>query len=252
MSILRKLIDSEELGIDTKTLVLAACFGHKGHRQRTPGDCRQFLKYYTQEARRVAYGRKKGTYPIPNFDQMTHEDIFQVIQDLVQKRNQTRLRVLQDAGYKHPLSPWSSGHAYRIIDLTIRMWLMLDVRDVGFDACQPSREPHTLEWEDEESLDDLIFSAFPRSDTELSLKESRLEPSFTAHYMVDICGLHIRWSKSLHNHRLERRSKVLWIFPYTDFFLSHLKAGGQNTSSWVGLSSALFGVLTSPPTYVSF
>jgi len=41
--------------------------------------------------------------------------------------------------------------------------------------------------------------------------------------MVHICGLGLKWSESLEDHlRLDRRGKVLWVFPYKAFLNGHL------------------------------
>lgn len=234
----QSILQSGDLDDETRTKVLNICFGKGTHSQMTParGAFRKFMDHYTLEPKHLTYGRRQGSYPISSLSHITHQDITEVIEILFKKKDQTRLQILQDTTGPELSSVWRSqsvGDKYRIMDLAVRMWLMLNVRDDGLNTIiHPFWGPDNLEWNNAESLDDLITTAFPRSDVELDLKESRLEPGFTAHYLVDVCGLSIRWTKSLHNHlRLDGRSKVLLVFPFTDFLLGHLEAGGKKRFS---------------------
>lgn len=239
MSSPQKIVDPEDLDIATKARVLTACFGIGPTSGRKP-DFRKFTDHYAQEPKSLVFARMQGAYPISSLSQITHDDIFGTIGLLSRSKHQIRLHILQlleQAGNDGLWRSQNTGDACRILDLTVRMWLMLNVRDEGLNAIiDPRWGPDALQWDGQKSLDDLITTTFPRSEAKLGLKESRLEPGFTAHYLVNVCGLEIRWTKSLHNHlRLDRRYKLLWIFPYTDFLVGHLEAGGQKASLCVAL-----------------
>lgn len=234
MSLSQILIHSEDLNDEAKAKVLAVCFGDAPDSTRTPPrrTFRKFMDHYILEPKYLTFACRPGSYPISSLSGITHEDLCEVITILSQSKSQTRLQILQDGTYGGFWRSQSVGDKDRILDLAVRMWLMLNVQDIGLNTIiHPLWGPDNLAWDDPESLIDLITSAFPRSEIELNFRESRLDPGFTAQYLVDICGLDIRWTKSLHNHlRLDRRSKVLLIFPYTDFLLGHLAAGGRKVS----------------------
>jgi hypothetical protein len=98
----------------------------------------------------------------------------------------------------------------RSIDITLRLWLQVNIRDDDSGLGGPK-----VRWDETTTLTEFITSLFPVADWELGAKERRLDPYFTGANMVGVCGLKIAWTNSLEDHlRLERREKVLWVFPY--------------------------------------
>ncbi|KAK8112657.1 hypothetical protein PG984_013183 [Apiospora sp. TS-2023a] len=119
------------------------------------------------------------------------------------------------------------------IDLTVRLWLMVNVRS----QTSLHRMPQKLSvaWDNSASLTDLVGSLFQPSRQPLDPSRSRLVPLFTAWSMSQLCGLQIRWTDSLEDHlRLDLRAKELWIFPFKVFLLKHMEMqekGGENKCS---------------------
>jgi hypothetical protein len=101
----------------------------------------------------------------------------------------------------------------RSIDLTLRLWLTLNVREPAYKLQTP--QTPVLQWDDSTALSSFVASQFPKARWHLDVRASRLDPYFTAVNMVRICGLKIEWTDSLEDHlRLDRRQKVLRIYPH--------------------------------------
>lgn len=214
---LARLLQAGNLDADTRTEVLRSYFGTQ--HQRPARYFSDFIVYYTEEPRKLQTGLTKSDWPIPNLDQKTHRDILTIATLLRDNRDEKRPVIRQKLFHHHHRQiERSMDH---LCDLTIRMWLMINVLDDEIDLVDDDapRKP----WREDQTLEDLIKSLFARTKVELNLKESRLDPHFTASNLVKLCGLRLEWTRCLANHlRLDRRKKVLWVFSYKAFLQGHL------------------------------
>lgn len=223
---LTRILQPNNLDIATQTEVLRSYFGTKY--QRPSRYFSSFIAYYAEEPRKLQTGLTRSDWPIPNLDETTHGDILGITTTLRENRDQKRQVVRQilklDQTYHNERS------IDHLCDLSIRMWLMINVLDADIDLVddEAPRKP----WLEYQSLDDLIKSLFPQSRIDLNLKESRLDPYFTATNLEKICGLRLEWTQCLANHlRLDRRKKVLWVFPHKEFLQGHLDYESDEVSN---------------------
>jgi hypothetical protein len=222
---LTRILQANSLDLNTQSEVLRSHFGTKY--QRPSRYFSSFIAYYAEEPRKLQTGLTRSDWPIPDLDEKTHRDILDVTTTLRGNRDQKRpvVRQLLNRNHEHQ-NERSMDH---FCDLAIRMWLMINVLDADIDLVddEAPRKP----WQEYDSLDDLIKSLFPQSKIELDLKESRLDPYFTATNLDKICGLRLEWTRCLANHlRLDRRKKVLWVFPYKTFLQGHLDYESDDVS----------------------
>lgn len=204
------------LGTVTQNEVLRSYFGT--NHQRPAGYFSDFMAYYTEEPGKLQTGLIQSQLPIIDLDAKTHRDILDITTILRENRGQKRpviRQILND--HQQQQDDRSLDH---LCDLAVRMWLMINVLAPEVElVVETPRKP----WIEGKSLDDLIQSLFPQSKTVLGLKESRLDPHFTAINLKRICGLRLEWTECLANHlRLDRRKKVLWVFPFKAFLQGHL------------------------------
>lgn len=214
---LARLLQANGLDSATQTEVLRSYFGTK--QQRSARYFSDFVAYYAEEPRKLQTGLTQSDWPVPNLDEKTHGDILAITTILRDHRDQKRPFIRQKL--KKCRIHQEERSIDHLCDLTVRMWLMINVLDDQVELVDDDapRKP----WLEDESLDDLIKSLFRRSGIELGLKESRLDPHFTATNLVKICGLRLEWTRCLANHlRLDRRKKVLWVFPCKSFLQGHL------------------------------
>lgn len=214
---LARLLQANGLDAATQTEVLRAYFGTK--HQRPPRYFSDFVAYYAEEPRKLQTGLTRSDWPIPSLNEKTHRDILGITTILKDNKDQKRpiIRQMLNSQQKHE----SQSSLDHLCDLAVRMWLMINVLDAEISLVddEAPRKP----WLEQQSLHDLIKSLFPQSNIKLDLKESRIDPNFTAANLEKICGLRLEWTRCLANHlRLDRRKKVLWIFPYKAFLQGHL------------------------------
>lgn len=181
-----------------------------------------YFDFYNKELRRLRVGIKPL---VASLDTKTHRDLMHIRSIIFSLR--TEARSVVRARLRLHLTTDDDLSLDRIADLTIRLWLMINVRD---DSLSMSlwRPQQSARWDEPDSMDTFIARQFPTSSTKPELKQSRLEVTFTVAYMVRTCKLQVRWTDDLVNHlRLDRKpgSKELSIFPHKAFLVAHLKNG---------------------------
>ncbi|TPX12896.1 uncharacterized protein E0L32_006776 [Thyridium curvatum] len=210
-----------KLDQQSRDLILAAFFGTA----KQPALCSDydgFFGHYERELKQLRMGVLTKSTVLSGLAVKKHADIAQLCLTLQQcgslTREQIRLKVRQDY---FPNDKDLS--IIRSIDLTVRLWLMINIRDEELSVRTPYKP--TVPWEESSSLQDVIKDQFVASTIQRSHRQSRLSPSFTVANMEKICGLEIKWTESLEDHlRLDITTKSLWVFPYKDFLVGHLHA----------------------------
>lgn len=182
-----------------------------------------YFDFYNKELRRLRVGI---TPLISGLDTKTHKDLMHIRDIIFESRTEPRSVVR--ARIRPNLATEDDLSLDRIVDLTIRLWLMVNVRDDSLSMSLWRPQQFSARWDESESLVKFLAHQFPISTTKLELKQSRLEMTFTVAYMVRTCRLQIKWTDDLVNHlRLDRGpdSKTLSIFPHKAFLVAHLKNG---------------------------
>lgn len=163
--------------------------------------------------------------PVPYLNTKTHESLM-YIQDVVSKFRSEPRSVIRKRLY--PDLAMEEISIDRVVDLTIRLWLMVHVRDDGLSMRLFTPQQFSARWDESDSLERFLADQFPLSTTKLDMRQSRLEMTFTVAYMVRTCRLQVKWTDDLANHlRLDRgiEAKTLFIFPHKVFLVAHLKNG---------------------------
>lgn len=183
----------------------------------------QYLEYYDNEIKRLCKGFPPAwTSCLPSLHSRSHDDVLYIRRIVFDERSISRAdlrhKLRQDARFQGNIT---TDCINRLVDLTVRLSLMINVRDEELPVIQP--DAMRIVWDDAMSLDQLISTLFSCCPIDTNLRSQRLSPNFTAVDMVKICGLTLRWTASLADHlRLDRRSRTLWVFPYKDFLRGSL------------------------------
>lgn len=205
---------------DTKLAILSAFFHTTGDWQII-GSYENYFNYYEDELKRLRIGIATPFWLATRLAAKTHEDILHITGSLAGRTSWTRPQIR-----KHLRLYFGDAEDLAIdcsIDLALRLWLMLNVRDTEL-GVQTLQKP-TIQWDDTSTLKDFVASQFPPSNWSLTERKFRLDPFFTAANMVRICGLKLEWTESLEDHlRLDRRAKVLSIYPYKNCLVKHLNS----------------------------
>lgn len=173
---------------------------------------RSYFDHYQSEVEALEFGKDPHEYQTKSLATKTHEDVITVVEEL--RRCTTVKRKDVRAILRARLPGDDEIGLNRAIDIALRWWLMINVREKDFKDLYPGRP--RMQWDDESTLGDFVRDIFPVMKWALSPKESRLDPFFTAANMVKIGNLQIRWTPYLDDHlRLSRGEQtILWIFPF--------------------------------------
>ncbi|KAL1882866.1 hypothetical protein Daus18300_000504 [Diaporthe australafricana] len=216
----------ENTNEDTKRQIAEHFFGILAESYE-PSSLAPFFDFYHKEVKRLHTGI---TPLVQGLHTKTHKDLMHIRDMVSNLRTEPRSNVRQSL---HPNFATENDMSLdRLVDLTIRLWLMVNVRDDSLSMKLWTPGQFSARWDESDSLDTFLSHQFPPSTTKLQLKESRLEMKFTVAYMVRTCRLQVKWTDDLVNHlRLDRGPdvKTLSVFPHKDFLVAHLKNGQTNT-----------------------
>ena len=182
----------------------------------------EYERFYKQELSRTHYATSLPRHYGAPASQNDTNDIVTLCKWLKDHtkayRPDVREYISAQSGFKDANATTLNNH----IDFTLRLMLMMNIRQQEARLQMP--ETPILRWNDSTSLEDFIAQHFPRSNWQITPRECCLDPWFTVANMVRICQLRIRWTDSLENHlRLDRRSRVLSIFPYKACLSAYLE-----------------------------
>jgi len=199
----------------TKDQIIDCFFGRTEEGNPHP-DLELYFDYYKREISRL----RAGVSPqLSTLAAKTHVHLLHIREVLSQQRCRQRSEIRKDLQVYFQTKDHRAVD--RSIDLTIRLWLMINVRDSALAIWTP--EQPRLQWDDNWSLEKFINSQLRSSSTILSYRDSRLDPSFTVANMIRMCDLQVRWTEYIDDHlRLDRRRKVLSVFPLKSFLVGQL------------------------------
>lgn len=207
---------------DTKRRISGHFFGLSGDSDDI-SSLEPFFDFYHKELKRML--RVGIAPPVPNLNIQTHETLMHA-QDIVSKARSEPRSVVRTR--LRPVLGMDELSLDRVVDLTIRLWLMVHVRDDSLSMRLFTPQQSSASWDELDSLENFLADQFPVSTTKLDVRQSRLETTFTIAYMVRTCRLQVKWTDDLANHlRLDRGNdtKTLHIFPHKGFLVAHLNNG---------------------------
>ena len=154
---------------ESQRVVLSAFFGTTIDAVRL-GAHHDYLQYYERELRSLRIGIMRSSWAISSLAAKTHEQIAQICRVLADSKSLPRKDIRQKI--RVGLFPDDEDLSIqRSIDLTVRLWLMINVRDDELSLQMPFKT--SIQWEDDCSLENLIEGQFPRS-TEPVQQQRRL------------------------------------------------------------------------------
>lgn len=191
--------------------------GQSGGLSRLDG----YFAYYEKQLELLDFGRRfLQPNQLRDMGIITHADILHVIQILRGSGNLTKHAVRSQLGVH--FRDMDAAQLNRFIDLCLRLWLMINVNDADPQLRLLSPQTPVLSWKDNQTFDSFLSNIFPQSRWQIGAKDSRLQPSFTAAFMSEVCGLNLEWTDCLADHlRLDRRQKMLRVYSYKSFLQHH-------------------------------
>jgi hypothetical protein len=112
----------------------------------------------------------------------------------------------------------------RSVELSVRMWLTINTHTSVIFVGPISAGDMPVDWNEDLSLEQLIRSSFgkrvrlqPQSDT------SKFDPTFTAAYLVNTCGMRLRWTNDINSHlSFDLNRMLLTVYRHKACLAGHL------------------------------
>ncbi len=176
-----------------------------------------FDHLYADEQLRLKLGSSNKTQQARKLALKRHEDVVELAGILEKNKDQHLSEIIADLKSTDRYKFFSDEQIKHSIDLAVRLAFLVNARHDGSQSSDPHAPP--LQWNEKQTLREFMGENFPPSAWAPQGKENlaRLNPLFTASYMVEVCGLSLEYTASLHDHlRMRHVDKriVLRVFPY--------------------------------------
>ena len=188
-----------------------------------------YLAYYERELVSLNFRKWVRSGSGPDSGVQSHAELLRVVQ-LLQGSLQLPKSMICDQ-LQALYTTAEADSLKRTLDLALRIWLMINTRE----ECLRLQTPQTpvIDWKDGCTIKQVLRQAFPHSRGGLSMRDSRLNPSFTAAFMANVCDLQLHWTDSLADHlRLDRQQKILHVFNHKSFLQCHLRKIIETVSTY--------------------
>lgn len=116
----------------------------------------------------------------------------------------------------------------RSLELTTRILLTINIHTESVAIGPVQANVRTIEWPSKVSLKDLVQSQFQSSHKDegsdaMSIN-AQLDPSFTASFLVNTCGVKISWTHNMADHLLfDKRRRIITVYEHKICLLNHSK-----------------------------
>jgi len=133
----------------------------------------------------------------------------------------------------------------RSIDLTIRLWLPLDIRSSGLDSSgiivgSVLPQPTSVKWTSSVSLKELVEAQFVKHEPNRSSSRARINPALTIAYLVNTCGFRVYWTHNLADHlTIDWKIKVVTVYEHKICLWNHLKSTEESAVPKAVLEEAI-------------
>lgn len=148
-------------------------------------------------------------------------DLIQILSDY---RNEALSYLLQIA--RKRFLNHDNAAVQRSFELTVRLWLTVNINSTTLAVGPINVYDHPLDWPQNVSLNALIDSRFQKRSIRLDSNiNSRIDAAITAAYLVNVCGMRIRWTDTLSDHlKYDRTGQILAVYKHKICLLNHLKS----------------------------
>jgi hypothetical protein len=117
----------------------------------------------------------------------------------------------------------------RSLELCVRLWLTININSpsLAVGPTYPLEIP--LAWERNSSLNDLIQRRWENTGGRKLKQESQIDDTFTAAYLVNVCGMTLQWTEYLSDHlTTDPQRKVLTLYKHKAYLRNRLKSKEEN------------------------
>lgn len=159
----------------------------------------------------------KHDFAANNFD-----DTFKIIQTLKQRLTVPYGDIVRELAGKFPGAETEAIR--RSVELSVRMWLTVNTHTSDIQVGPISAGDIPIDWAQDVSLNELFRRRFGRCVQTHGQKESaRLHHAFTGVYLVNTCGMRLRWTDDIAAHLVfDPRRNKLTIYRHKACLNSHL------------------------------
>ncbi|KAF2789691.1 hypothetical protein K505DRAFT_207904, partial [Melanomma pulvis-pyrius CBS 109.77] len=180
-------------------------------------DYAAFLQYIDIQLRQI---RRHQRY----FAVETLEGTFDIIETVRANFSQPRSHILQILSKK--FLNVEAAAIQRSLELSVRLWLTFNVNSSNVIVGPTFANEIPLDWDENASLETLVQNQFPKGSASSGLTpRSKIDPSFTAACLANICGVKLYWTDNIANHlRFDSTRQVLTVYKHKICLVNHLSA----------------------------
>jgi hypothetical protein len=112
----------------------------------------------------------------------------------------------------------------RSLELSTRLWLTLNTHSSDIAVGPIFANDVSLEWNEDTSLDTLLQAHFVKSGrTQSSSEYAKIDPAFTAAYLINTCGMRLQWTDNIAAHlNFDLKRVALTVYRHKICLVNHL------------------------------
>ena len=176
-----------------------------------------YFQFYCKEMKALSLGPNKNTHILTRIAAKTHHDIRLIVERLKQKRDLNLEATITEIKALFPSYKTDDDAIRSSIDLAMRVWLILNIRDRSTPVHVGNMRK--LRWEKgqeiQETLKNFVDRQIPSMAHVLPEQEDYWDGRSTAYDINHLYKISIVWTHCLADHlRLDFEARTLYIFPH--------------------------------------
>jgi hypothetical protein len=176
--------------------------------------CEAMMEHVVRELYRVR--QDSDEFAAQNFDAM-----FIIIQALRRNNSKHYKDIVRDLLIQ--FSPSTPDAVRRSVELTLRIWLTVNANTLDI-FVGPILAGRTIDWPNDVSLADLLQRRYEKGGARSQrIGSATFEPTFTATYLINTCGVKLQWTDDILSHlNFDFSRLILTVYRHKACILGHL------------------------------
>ncbi|KAH8731767.1 hypothetical protein GQ44DRAFT_755164 [Phaeosphaeriaceae sp. PMI808] len=183
--------------------------------------CRAIIEHIACELDQVRYHR--DLFAVQDFD-----TTFVIVQILRENPSMSYEDLIRALLLRFPGN--TTDAIRRSVEISVRLWLTINIHTFDIFVGLISAGDTPLNWARDMSLEQVIRGHFGRCvQLQRQRQTTKFDPAFTATYLVNICGMRVRWTNDIGNHlAFDPQHCVLTVYRHKACLISLLDTPQSN------------------------
>jgi hypothetical protein len=176
--------------------------------------CEAYIRYIAGELEQICQHRHL-------FAAQSLDSVFEVIHAVRENSATEYAGVLISLSNKFPNA--TRDAIRRSVELSVRLWLTINIHHSDIFTGPIAAGDTPLDWAQDESLEQMLRRQFGlRVQLQRQRETTKYDPALTAAYLVNTCGMRLRWTDDLASHlSYDSKRRMLTVYRHKACLINH-------------------------------